>query len=88
MQLSPCSLPKINELQQFLGHMTVTETISSNMWTLLTHSQELRKDKLYICTDKCQDAFKELKRCLQKPPIHFFPDPRKPYCLFKDATKY
>ena len=33
-------------------------------------------------------AFTELKRCLQRPPLLFYPVLSKPYYLFTDASKY
>ena len=60
------------------------------MQTDITHTSTglLKKDKLYILTNKHHSAFIELIRCIQIPPILTYLDPNKPYFLFTDGSKY
>ena len=39
-------------------------------------------------TDQCQKTFEMLKEYLLKEPILVYPDTRKPYTLYTDASKY
>ena len=48
----------------------------------------VKKNDAYIWTNKHQNAFRELERWLQEPPILLYPDPSKPYLLFTDTSKY
>ena len=41
-----------------------------------------------IHMNKHQSAFKELKRCLHRPPILTHSDPDQPYFLYADASKF
>ena len=50
---------------------------------------ELTKlDVPFVWTDKCQKSFELLKEYLLKEPILVYPDTRKPYTLYTDASKY
>ena len=42
-------------------------------------AQLLRKDATYLWTELHHRAFKELKTCLQRPPILVYPGPSKPH---------
>ena len=42
----------------------------------------------YIWTEQCQKSFELLKEYLLKEPILVYPDTRKPYTLYTDASKY
>ena len=46
------------------------------------------KDILFEWTKECQAVFQMLKHALCEHPIVLYPDPEKPYVLFKDASKY
>ena len=46
----------------------------------------LKKNTLFIWSDKCQQALEYLKEIFcSKPPLQF-PDPNKPYVLYTDAS--
>ena len=42
----------------------------------------------FIWMDQCQKAFQTMKDALMKSPVLVYPDPRKPYTLFTDTSKY
>ncbi len=46
----------------------------------------LRKDVKFQWTDKCQQSFHELKRCLTKAPVLTLPTPGKEYTVYNDAS--
>ena len=47
-----------------------------------------RKDEVFNWSGACQGAFEMLKEGLLKEPILKYPDPRKLYVLYTDASKY
>ena len=47
-----------------------------------------KQDVPYEWTNRCQQTFEFLKEMLLKEPILKYPDPRKPYTLFTDVSKY
>ena len=47
-----------------------------------------KQDVPYEWTNRCQQTFEFLKEMLLKEPILKYPDPKKPYTLFTDASKY
>ena len=76
----------IKEVWQFLG-LTI-ETILTTVQTLPTHWLNSWERTNVMCSDKHHNAFTELKKCLQKPPILIYSDPNKLFGLFTDAPKY
>ena len=47
-----------------------------------------KKDIEFKWTQQCQDSFELLKTSLMTDPILTYPDPKYPYVLFTDASKY
>ena len=47
-----------------------------------------KKDIEFQWTDKCQTSFELLKETLMKEPILTYPNPKFPYILYTDASKY
>ena len=47
-----------------------------------------KKDIEFRWTDKCQTSFELLKETLMKEPILTYPNPKFPYILYTDASKY
>ena len=50
--------------------------------------QLIHKTDLYIWTDQCEEALKQLRDALMKSPTLVYPDPKEPYTSFTDASKY
>jgi len=50
--------------------------------------QLMRKDQPFIWTEKCQEAFEQLKQHLISPPILIYPDFEKPFFLYTDASSF
>ena len=48
----------------------------------------MRHDMTFEWCRKCEFSFQTLKDALCTQPILKFPDPNKPYVLFKDASKH
>ena len=48
----------------------------------------MKKDIEFQWTDKCQTSFELLKETLMKEPILTYPNPKFPYILYTDASKY
>ncbi|KAJ9168463.1 hypothetical protein P3X46_019983, partial [Hevea brasiliensis] len=46
----------------------------------------LRKDVKFQWTDKCQQSFDKLKRCLTEAPVLTLPTPGKEYTVYNDAS--
>ncbi len=46
----------------------------------------LEKDVKFQWTDKCQQSFDELKRCLTEAPVLTFLTPGKEYIVHSDAS--
>ena len=47
-----------------------------------------KKDIEFHWTEKCQASFELLKEALMKEPILRYPNPKDPYILYTDASKY
>jgi len=48
----------------------------------------MRKDQPFIWTEKCQEAFEQLKQHLISSPILIYPDFEKPFFLYTDASSF
>ena len=48
----------------------------------------LRKDKRFNWTQKCQDAFKSMKKQFTEEPVLAMPDHSKPFQIESDTSKY
>ncbi|KAF2299624.1 hypothetical protein GH714_000543 [Hevea brasiliensis] len=46
----------------------------------------LRKEVKFQWTDKCQQSFDDLKRCLTEAPVLTLPTPSKEYTVYSDAS--
>jgi hypothetical protein len=47
----------------------------------------LGKNSKFIWTDKCQEAFEELKKMLTTTPVLILPDVHKPFSVYCDASR-
>ena len=86
-EMPPPTTPK--EVKQFLGLIGYYRKFVprfANVARPLTNLTRL--DQLFQWSDKCQASFELLKEALIKEPILRFPDPNKPYTLYRDANKY
>ncbi len=80
-------LRNITEIHSFLGlagyyrrFMKVFSMLAAPLTKLL------QKDVKFQWTDKCQQSFDELKRCLTEAPVLNLPTPGKEYTAYSDAS--
>ena len=79
----------LKEVKQFLG-------LGGYYCKFIAHFEDTarlltslaKKDTTFNWTKKHQEAFQFLKESLMKEPILKYPDPKKPYVLFTDTSKY
>ena len=77
------------EVKQFLGLVGYYCKFVSQFSDLSRPLTRLTwKDILFEWTKECQSCFKLLKETLCTHPILCYPDPKRPYVLFTDASKY
>ena len=86
-EMPPPKTPK--EIKQFLGLVGYYRKFIPRFSDLARPSNILtRKDVPFEWTSICQESFKILKDSLMTEPILTYPDPKHPYVLFTDASKY
>ena len=77
------------EVKQFLGligyYRKFVPRFADIPWPLTSLT---KKDIEFHWTEKCQASFKLLKEALMKEPILRYPNPKDPYILYTDASKY
>ena len=85
--MPPPTNPK--EVRQFLGLAGYYRKFVPKYADIARPLTNLTKqDVPYEWTNRCQQTFEFLKEMLLKEPILKYPDPKKPYTLFTDASKY
>ena len=85
--MPPPTNPK--EVKQFLGLAGYYRKFVPKYADIARPLTNLTKqDVPYEWTNRCQQTFEFLKEMLLKEPILKYPDPKKPYTLFTDASKY
>ena len=86
-EMPPPTNPK--EVRQFLGLAGYYRKFVPKYADIARPLTNLTKqDVPYEWTNRCQHTFEFLKEMLFKEPILKYPDPKKPYTLFTDASKY
>jgi hypothetical protein len=79
----------VTEVQQFLGLANYYRKFIPRYSDIARPLTELvRKDEEFVWTDLRQCSFQTIKDALMQAPILQYPDPKKPYVLFTDASKY
>ena len=77
------------EVKQFLGLVGYYRKFIPHYADIARPLHALtRKDTVFEWSDICQKSFDLLKTMVSEEPILVYPDPSKPYVLFKDASKY
>ena len=86
-EMPPPTTPK--EVKQFLGLVGYYRKFIPRFSDIARPMHALTKKGIeFDWTDQCQKSFELLKQCIMTEPILVYPDPRKPYVLFTDASKY
>ena len=86
-EMPPPTNPR--EVRQFLGLAGYYRKFVPKYADIARPLTNLTKqDVSYEWTNRCQQTFEFLKEMLLKEPILKYPDPKKPYTLFTDASKY
>ena len=77
------------EVKQFLGLVGYYRKFIPRFADIARPLTSLtKKDAEYKWTEKCQVSFELLKEALMKEPVLVYPNPRLPYILYTDASKY
>ena len=86
-KMPPPTTPK--EVRQFLGLVGYYRKFVPKFADIARPLTNLTKqDVPYEWTNRCQEAFEFLKEMLLKEPVLKYPDPKRPYTLFTDASKF
>ena len=86
-EMPPPTNPR--EVRQFLGLAGYYRKFVPKYADIARPLTNLTKqDVPYEWTNRCQQTFEFFKEMLLKEPILKYPDPKKPYTLFTDASKY
>ncbi|KAG5549470.1 hypothetical protein RHGRI_014717 [Rhododendron griersonianum] len=79
----------VRDVRSFLGHAGFYRRFIKNFSAISRPlCQLLAKDARFVWSDKCEEAFQELKRSLTTPPIVQSPDWSLPFELMCDASDY
>ena len=77
------------EVKQFLGLIGYYRKFVPRFADIARPLTSLtKKDIEFHWTEKCQASFELLKEALMKEPILRYPNPKDPYILYTDASKY
>ena len=77
------------EVKQFLGLIGYYRKFVPQFADIARPLTSLtKKDIEFHWTEKCQASFELLKEALMKEPILRYPNPKDPYILYTDASKY
>ncbi|KAJ9173860.1 hypothetical protein P3X46_016953, partial [Hevea brasiliensis] len=77
----------VTEIRSFLGLAGYYRRFVKGFSMLASPlTKLLRKDVKFQWTDKCQQSFDELKRCLTEAPVLTLPTPGKEYTVYSDAS--
>ena len=77
------------EVKQFLGLIGYYRKFVPHFADIARPLTSLtKKDIEFHWTEKCQASFELLKEALMKEPILRYPNPKDPYILYTDASKY
>ena len=86
-RMFPPKTPK--KVKQFLGLIGYYRKFVPRFSDIARPCNALTKKNIeFRWTQQCQDSFELLKNSLMTDPILTYPDPRLPYVLFTDASKY
>ena len=86
-EMPPPKTPK--EIKQFLGLVGYYRKFIPRFSDLARPLNAItRKDVPFEWTSICQESFELLKTSLMSEPILTYPDPKHPYVLFIDASKF
>lgn len=76
-------------LRGFLGLASYYRRFVKNFAKIATPLHQLmRKEQPFMWTEKCQEAFEELKQHLISPPILIYPNFEEPFFLYTDASSF
>ena len=79
----------VKGVQRFLGLASYYRRFIKNFAKIVNPiTQLLQKDKKFMWTKECNDAFEKIKFELTNPPILIFPDFDKPFLIMTDASGY
>jgi len=77
----------MTEVRSFLGlagyYRRFVEGFSKKVNPL---TQLTRKDQPFSCTEKCEECFEDMKRCLTTAPMLVIPDIEKTFEVYYDAS--
>ena len=79
---------KIDKLHHFLGLIGYYRKFVPLFAHLSTLNKLLKKDTKFQGSPQCQAAFEHLNKALCKESILQYPNMKKPYTLFTDASHY
>ena len=89
-KVQKCPTPtSVTGIKSFIGLASYYRRFIKNFSKIAHPMLELvKKDVPFVWTEKQEEAFRTLKKCLSNPPILCFPDPNQEFILFTNASEF